>query len=152
MSLREVFAINMRKFRKSAGLTQEDLAEKSGFHRTYIGGVEQQRINLSLDNIERIANALNVAPALLFMQDQEGSVQSSIQNSNHANDHKHYALCMIEANEIEILPLDIDNLSLTTHILCTLIQEGYEGQDLVNRYKKTQQELVRFFNEHSELL
>ncbi len=57
---REIFARNMRKFRKLKGLSQEDLAELSGLHRTYVGSVERGERNISIDNIERLANALNL--------------------------------------------------------------------------------------------
>lgn len=47
-------------------MSQEELADKAGLHRTYIGGVEQGRRNLSLLNIMKIARALEVEPEELF--------------------------------------------------------------------------------------
>jgi len=54
------FGINVRNIRKSIGWSQENLADKSGLHRTYIGSIEKGGRNVSLINIERIAKALNV--------------------------------------------------------------------------------------------
>lgn len=56
----------MRALRLSQGLSQEDLAELAGMHRTYLSSVERGQRNVSLDNIIAIARALKVEPALLF--------------------------------------------------------------------------------------
>lgn len=48
----------MRSRRQQAGISQEDLADLAGLHRTYIGGIERGERNVSIDNIEKIARAL----------------------------------------------------------------------------------------------
>ena len=53
------FGERVRSLRKSKGWSQEELAKKSGLHRTYIGSIERSERNVSLMNIERIAKALN---------------------------------------------------------------------------------------------
>jgi transcriptional regulator with XRE-family HTH domain len=55
-----VFGNNVRSVRKERGWSQEDLATKSGLHRTYIGSIERSERNISLINIEKIANALKI--------------------------------------------------------------------------------------------
>ena len=55
---RAVFAENLRKTRHAKGLSQEALAELSGLHRTYVGSVERAERNVSIDNMERLAGAL----------------------------------------------------------------------------------------------
>ncbi len=52
--------MNVIRLRRSMGWSQEDLAFECGLHRTFIGHVERQCRNISLDNIDRIANALRV--------------------------------------------------------------------------------------------
>jgi transcriptional regulator with XRE-family HTH domain len=65
-SLRATFAKNIRRIRNSLELSQESLADLAGLHRTYIGSIERQERNVSIDNIEKIAAALKVkADALL---------------------------------------------------------------------------------------
>ena len=60
------FGQEVQKARKKMGLSQEQLAEKAGLHRTYIGMIERAEKNVTLLNIEKIAQALNVAIKDLF--------------------------------------------------------------------------------------
>lgn len=60
MDIIKLVATNIRKYRKSRGYSQEKLAELSNLHRTYIGSVEREERNLSLKNLQRIAEALEV--------------------------------------------------------------------------------------------
>lgn len=63
---RKKFGKHLKKIRKAARLSQEELGKKSRLHRTYIGSVERGQQNISLDNIYKIANALKIAPKDLF--------------------------------------------------------------------------------------
>ena len=69
MNLMHIFATNVKKYRIEKGLSQEALAELAGLHRTYVIAVERERRNISIDNIENIANALNIDAYLLFISD-----------------------------------------------------------------------------------
>lgn len=51
----------LREHRMEQKISQEDFAEKCGLHRTYISDVELGKRNVSLENIERIANALGIS-------------------------------------------------------------------------------------------
>ena len=61
-----VFAENVRRRRLALGLSQEELAERAGVHRTYVGMLERSEKNVTIYNIERLAVALNVTPASLL--------------------------------------------------------------------------------------
>lgn len=63
-----LFGSTIRDIRKQRGLSQEELADLCGLHRTYVGGIERGERNVALINILYIAKALNVAPADLFSQ------------------------------------------------------------------------------------
>lgn len=54
------FGNSVRKIRKDKGLSQEELSYRADLHRTYIGMIERAEKNITLINIEKIANALNV--------------------------------------------------------------------------------------------
>ena len=60
------FGKRVRKVRKEKGLSQEELSFKANLHRTYIGMIERAERNITLANIEKIANALEVKINHLF--------------------------------------------------------------------------------------
>lgn len=62
----ERFGACVRAERERIGLSQEELADRAGLHRTYIGGVERGERNPGLLNVLRIARALAVSPATLL--------------------------------------------------------------------------------------
>ncbi len=66
---RDILAQNVRKIRLARGFSQEELAFTCGLHRTYISDVERGTRNISLDNIEKIAAALDVHLAELLHSD-----------------------------------------------------------------------------------
>lgn len=60
--IQQRFGARVREKRKLKGISQETLALLSGLDRTYIGGVERGERNISLINIYKIAEALNISP------------------------------------------------------------------------------------------
>jgi transcriptional regulator with XRE-family HTH domain len=60
------FGLAIKQRRHELGISQEGLAERAGLHRTYIGDIERGARNLSLENIEKIAKALDVSISDLF--------------------------------------------------------------------------------------
>lgn len=53
-------AQRLRTERAARGLSQEQLADLAGLHRTYVGSVERAERNISIDNIEQLARALGL--------------------------------------------------------------------------------------------
>lgn len=60
------FGEKVREIRKEKGLSQEEVASKADLHRTYIGMIERAEKNITLVNIEKIANALDTEIIVLF--------------------------------------------------------------------------------------
>lgn len=71
MDIVRVFGTNLKNYRMRLGLSQERFAEKCGLHRTYISDIERFRRSISLENIQRIADALGVDTYLLFIEPKE---------------------------------------------------------------------------------
>ena len=69
MDVLKVFSHNVRRYRTQLGLSQETVAFRTGLHRTYISAVERGKRSISLDNIQKIADALEVETCLLFIDD-----------------------------------------------------------------------------------
>ena len=57
---RKSFATRLKEFRLQKSLSQEELADIAGLHRTYVGSVERGERNISIDNMDRLASALGV--------------------------------------------------------------------------------------------
>lgn len=60
------FGQKVQKRRKELGISQEELAFRAGFHRTYIGMIERAERNITLSNIKRLADALKLNIKDLF--------------------------------------------------------------------------------------
>lgn len=54
------FGNKVRDERKKLGISQEELADRTNVHRTYIGMIERAEKNITLENIEKVANALDL--------------------------------------------------------------------------------------------
>ena len=62
MSIREVLAQNLRRYRAERGLSQEELAHRADVDRTYISSLERMQYGASIDVVESLAKVLGVAP------------------------------------------------------------------------------------------
>lgn len=67
----KAFGLRVRYFRKRLKLSQEELANKAELHRTYVGAVERGERNISLLNILRLADTLQVTVKDLFDEEIE---------------------------------------------------------------------------------
>ncbi|WP_028083660.1 helix-turn-helix domain-containing protein [Dolichospermum circinale] len=65
-NVQKEFGLRLRQIRQKMGLSQEELAHLCNLDRSYVGGVERGERNISLVNIHKIANALNISPREFF--------------------------------------------------------------------------------------
>ena len=100
MDIQKAFAANLRKYRKAAGLTQEELAERCGLHRTYIGGIEQGRINVCLRNVGKMADALGVRPMLLLAEREGDGLSEELEELRKLRTHVHDFINNVESYSV----------------------------------------------------
>lgn len=73
MEIREVFALNLKRLRRAAALSQEELAHRADLDRTYISALERSVYNASIDVVDRIARGLGVEAADMLQRPREST-------------------------------------------------------------------------------
>ncbi|RQM47091.1 XRE family transcriptional regulator [Paraburkholderia bannensis] len=68
---RHLVSANLKSLRKKVGLSQEGFADLAGLHRTYVGNVERETANITLDVLVLIASKLGVEPEDLLNKSPE---------------------------------------------------------------------------------
>ena len=68
MEIRKVLALNLKRLREAAGLSQEALGLECGVHRTYVSGVERGVRNPTVTVLAKLARALK-APAAKLLEE-----------------------------------------------------------------------------------
>lgn len=120
------FGTCVKAWRKKLGISQEELAERADLHRTYVSDVERGARNLSLESIIRVARALRIPVAELFVED--GS--NSMANSNGSGHGKQLVdILLVEDNS--------DDIELTMHAFkqarfANRIQVVSDGQEALH--------------------
>ena len=65
-SIKQRFGLAIRQRRQELGISQEELSFRAELHRTYISDIERGSRNPSLENIEKLAKALDISVSILF--------------------------------------------------------------------------------------
>lgn len=71
MDMRKLVGRNVARLRREKGLTQEDVAERSGFSQQYLSSLERGRRNPTVITLFELAQALGVSHIALVMPDDE---------------------------------------------------------------------------------
>jgi transcriptional regulator with XRE-family HTH domain len=113
MTLQEIFILNLKKFRHVKEISQMTLAGLCDTSGNYIGEIEMGRRIPSLEMIEKIASALQIAPYLLFVE------ESNKVPENQGLKTKHY---------LAKLPKNVKK-EITSHIIAGIQQHIFESFD-----------------------
>jgi transcriptional regulator with XRE-family HTH domain len=70
LPLHVAFGLVIRRARRGSAISQEELGERAGLHRNYVGRIERGGIAPTLRSVEALAGALNVAPSELIAQSE----------------------------------------------------------------------------------
>ena len=76
-SVKKRFGQSVRVWRSRLGISQEELAERSGLHRTYISDVERGARNVSLGSMEKLAGGLEISLGMFFSADSFGQFEAN---------------------------------------------------------------------------
>jgi transcriptional regulator with XRE-family HTH domain len=66
VNLREILSLNIKAFRAKEGISQDEFAARCGLHRTYIGSVERQERNVTLETLNQLSVSMGVSAADLL--------------------------------------------------------------------------------------
>ena len=69
MRLREIVATNLRRLRQAKNLSQEELADRAGINRNYVGMLEREQHAATIDMLEKLAIVLEADPVEFFRRD-----------------------------------------------------------------------------------
>ena len=70
MNIIMIFGTNVKYYRTKIGLSQEKFAELCNLHRTYISDIECFQRNVSLESVQKIADAIKIEPYKLLMENK----------------------------------------------------------------------------------
>jgi transcriptional regulator with XRE-family HTH domain len=68
MDLTSTVAANLRRLRNAKGITQEELAERAGINRNYVGMIERETNSPTIKVLEKLARALGADPQAFFVE------------------------------------------------------------------------------------
>ncbi len=69
MSLREIVATNLRRLRHAKSMSQEEIADRAGINRNYVGMLEREQHSATVDMLEKLAEVLEEDPVEFFRRE-----------------------------------------------------------------------------------
>ncbi len=102
ISDKKKFGASVKALRNQLGISQEQLAERSDLHRTYISDVERGARNLSLESMTRLARALDVPVSALFPSEVEVQIKEGGSNSRQSREFVDILLVEDNTDDVEL--------------------------------------------------
>jgi CheY-like chemotaxis protein len=84
LDVKKIFGSVVRDWRNHLGLSQEELAERADLHPTYISSIERGARNVSLENISKLARALEISVSALFESQNQAATKNNHGNNGQA--------------------------------------------------------------------
>ena len=127
VDVKKRFGSSVRNWRSSLGISQEELAERAGLHRTYISDVERGARNVSLTSIEKLARALRVSASTLLSQLNGGPSDKATAALVFADEWLDILMVEDEANDVELTLAALKSANITNHI--HVVRDGAAALD-----------------------
>ena len=101
----------IKQYRKNEGLTQKDLAAKANISRSYLGDVEKNRYNASVETLQKIANALKIPVTQLLTTEEKLELATGSLNEINKTIELYYA-SKADENYTNSIALDAETHAL----------------------------------------
>jgi CheY-like chemotaxis protein len=124
--VKSAFATAVRSRRNRLGLSQEQLAERAALHRTYISDIERAARNLSLESISKLADALEVSVATLFLPETPAG---ELHQHNGSRQFVDILLVEDDANDVELTLQAFKKSRFANRV--QIVRDGAEALDYV---------------------
>jgi CheY-like chemotaxis protein/DNA-binding XRE family transcriptional regulator len=131
IDVKKQFGTSVRAWRTRLGISQEELGERAGLHRTYISDVERGARNVSLESIEKLARALQVTVSKLLTEENEGSTCKSSGEPPLADALMDILLVEDEAYDVELTLAALKSANIANDVY--VVRDGAAALDYLFR-------------------
>jgi CheY-like chemotaxis protein/DNA-binding XRE family transcriptional regulator len=133
------FGAAVKSFRQRLGISQEELAERSGLHRTYVTDVERGARNVTMESITKLARALNVPLAELFAKVEGSELAYGLATEHRTNTRltSPVNILLVEDNpkHAELTLFALEKYGVANNVL--VVHSGEEALEFLQGRRKT---------------
>jgi CheY-like chemotaxis protein/DNA-binding Xre family transcriptional regulator len=135
--------MSVRAWRTRLHISQEKLAERAGLHRTYVCDIERGSRNVSLENIEKLARALEISVAKLFSYEPSSGAPDAESASREE---------MVEILFVEDDPNDVEMAKEALRGISNRVQVARDGREALDYLFREGVYANRSLNKHPQLI